>query len=589
MSGTLAFPPSSLPTRAHAARLPGVTGVGAALRIAWPTVVGTSAFVLHAAALGDWLVDDAGISAAYARSLAAGHGLVAQSGAAPVEGFSNPLWTLLLAAASGLGVLDSVLAAKVMAAALVAIALACLVAAARRDGEQGPGLVVVPLLVASSTPFTVWAASGLENALLAALAALSFLLAASALRGAEPQPRLDLASGGVASLLALTRPDGILYAAAYPAVLLFTTRRDLGARRVLVGRVLRYALAFAAPLGAYLILRRVWFGDWLPNNYHAKGGPEVSSLLDPTKLRGLLEGAAGSATLPLAAAVLALGLVLGVSRRLGRILPVAGIYLAPGVAAYLLLPEDWMGEHRFATAVFVFLPWLGWALLRRALAWLPFVRARRAVLGGLGALAVAASAATNAERTAAFAADPTVPLARVAAFADGYARLSDQVDVARPTLLTADVGGMLLRDRLGIHDLAGLCDKTIARTLGSDATRFHDYVFDEVRPTFIHVHGHWAAAAALDRDPRLGLDYVPLWEAFEAPGGRIVGEGAPGQAPWSADYVRRDAVGHDSARLIALRRTFVAERLPWLGRDGAWRVTSGTLRRGARFAPPGSP
>ena len=41
--------------------------------------------------------DDIYISACYARNLAAGHGAVWYPGAAPVEGFSNPLWTALLA------------------------------------------------------------------------------------------------------------------------------------------------------------------------------------------------------------------------------------------------------------------------------------------------------------------------------------------------------------------------------------------------------------------------------------------------------------------------------------------------------------
>ena len=54
-------------------------------------------FACHASLLSGWLIDDAGITLAYARNLAVGHGLVSQPGAQPLEGFSNPLWTLLLA------------------------------------------------------------------------------------------------------------------------------------------------------------------------------------------------------------------------------------------------------------------------------------------------------------------------------------------------------------------------------------------------------------------------------------------------------------------------------------------------------------
>ena len=41
---------------------------------------------------GQWIVDDAGLTFAYARSLSTGAGPVLQPGAAPVEGFSSPAY-----------------------------------------------------------------------------------------------------------------------------------------------------------------------------------------------------------------------------------------------------------------------------------------------------------------------------------------------------------------------------------------------------------------------------------------------------------------------------------------------------------------
>jgi hypothetical protein len=577
MLGALVLP------RPAPAEEPGVAERGfgvhiAGLAVVLPALLGGVAFALHAAALGDWLIDDAGISFAYARNLATGHGLVAQPGAPPVEGFSNPLWTLLLAAAYALGAEAPLLVARALAAGLVTSAFACLVAAAREDGDRGWGAAVPPLLAACSTPFVAWAASGLENPLLAALAALAFLLAVRAVRGTGRAERLDLASGVVASLLALTRPDGIVYAAAYPFAL-FAAPRHTAAVRALAPRLLRYALGFAPPLASWLAFRLWWFGDWAPNTYYAKGGPELAGLFDVAKLRALLEGAAGPAAVLLAALTVAVSGLLGARRRLGRGVPVAGVYLAVSVAVYLLLPEDWMREFRFATPVMPFLAWLTWALARRSVRWLP-IPGRGAALAGLAVGLVAAGVVGHLARTAAFAADPTIPIARVGAFAEGYQRLAGHVDAREASLLTADVGGMLLRGRLRIHDLAGLCDRTIARTLGGAPAAFHAYVFEELRPTFIHVHGHWAEEAALARDPRLGRDYAPLWEAFEAGDGRLAAQpAAPDQAPWSADYVRRDAFGDDPVRLAGLRRAFVAERLPWLGRDRTWRVGGAVLPR----------
>ncbi|HWM05717.1 MAG TPA: hypothetical protein VNP92_25535, partial [Actinophytocola sp.] len=67
-----------------------------------PTAVTT----LHALAYGRWIVDDAGITFAYARSITSGAGPVLQPGAEPVEGYSNPAWLLVLAAGRAIGLFD---------------------------------------------------------------------------------------------------------------------------------------------------------------------------------------------------------------------------------------------------------------------------------------------------------------------------------------------------------------------------------------------------------------------------------------------------------------------------------------------------
>ena len=61
---------------------------------------------LHARIYGQWIVDDAGLSFAYARSLATGAGPVLQPGSAPVEGFSNPTWVAVLAVGRALHLFD---------------------------------------------------------------------------------------------------------------------------------------------------------------------------------------------------------------------------------------------------------------------------------------------------------------------------------------------------------------------------------------------------------------------------------------------------------------------------------------------------
>jgi hypothetical protein len=78
-------------------------------------------FLWHASRYGSWLIDDAGISFAYARDLAGGFGLTSQPGREPVEGFSNPLWTLAFASLYALKLFSLPLVPKVVACVLGAL------------------------------------------------------------------------------------------------------------------------------------------------------------------------------------------------------------------------------------------------------------------------------------------------------------------------------------------------------------------------------------------------------------------------------------------------------------------------------------
>src|SRR5262245_4106910 len=74
-------------------------------------------FLVHYALYSWWFIEDAAITFAYARNAAVGEGLVAYPGGDPVEGFSNPSWTLLLTFMRLLGV-SPWLASKAWGAAL---------------------------------------------------------------------------------------------------------------------------------------------------------------------------------------------------------------------------------------------------------------------------------------------------------------------------------------------------------------------------------------------------------------------------------------------------------------------------------------
>jgi hypothetical protein len=107
-----------------------------------PVLAALTVFGGHGALFGGWLIDDAGISFVYARKPVTGHGLVSQPGLAPVEGYSNFLWVLLVAPLYAGKVFVLPWTAKALGAGLVALAyLVCwrAVAAATPSRALRPG------------------------------------------------------------------------------------------------------------------------------------------------------------------------------------------------------------------------------------------------------------------------------------------------------------------------------------------------------------------------------------------------------------------------------------------------------------------
>ena len=421
------------------------------------------------------------------------------------------------------------------------------------------------MLLPLNASFVIWSTSGLENALLVFLVVLSAVLSLRAAEARDPDSpdrtaRLHVANGVVSGLLALTRPDALAYAVAHPLVVLVrgVLRRD--GRRVWPA-LLRYASGFLPIFGGYLALRIAYYGDWAPNTYYAKDKPSPLGLLDLPKLGDLLFSLVGPMSGLLLFLTVLVVVLLAANGRLGARHGVLGLYLALATAVYLVLPVDWMGEYRFATAFFVFAYWFA-GEAAGTLERLDGLRHARGMVAALGTGLLLATAVVHTDRANEFARGPIVPFARVAAFGGfGYNRMAEVLGHPQASLLTPDLGGTLFYSSLRVYDLAGLCDPIIARTLRADRSAFLDYVFERVRPTFIHAHGSWAEWAALPDDPRFARDYLPVSVTWERPPGRDTGRP---DIPWTADYVRRDAVRGDDATLERLRVRFSSLGLPGL-------------------------
>ena len=225
-----------------------------------------------------FFIEDAGISFAYARNIAMGLGAVPFAGAERVEGYSNASWTFLLAALYVFKI-DPFFAAKVLGGLFGSITLLVAWAIgheARGEDPKDPSPfprwapLIGPTLLACSTQFTLWSASGLENSLFNLLLSVGIWRLSVEIRTGSRAPWSALAF----MLLTMTRPDGIGYAAVgLLARVLGTLRNRQWAALPL------WLLAFAVPYAAYNAVRYEYFAWWFPNTYYAKDKSNTVKLL----------------------------------------------------------------------------------------------------------------------------------------------------------------------------------------------------------------------------------------------------------------------------------------------------------------------
>jgi arabinofuranosyltransferase len=207
-----------------------------------------------------FLTDDAFISFRYVRNLIEGHGLVFNIGER-VEGYSNFLWVLELAALWKMGMRPE-FASVVLSALLTVGTVAIVVLWAREtpfSGRRGVAVFGTLLILAGNRSFAMWTSGGLETRQFTFL----FLLGLWLLRQSDAgRTRLAFASAAF-GLAALTRPEGQMVGALCLGVAMFAQRRE-------ALRWISLALPFAMIIGAHLAFRRLHYGDWVPNTYHAK-------------------------------------------------------------------------------------------------------------------------------------------------------------------------------------------------------------------------------------------------------------------------------------------------------------------------------
>lgn len=222
-----------------------------------------------------FLHDDAYISLRYARNLAE-HGDLSWNLGERIEGYTNFLYVLLSAGLLRLGT-DPVLALRLINVVAVALLVAGVVFGVRahlpdRRGAQAFGLA----LILGNVSVTVWLLGGLEAPLAAAFVIWAMVFLLQALPGGAPGARAGYCalSGCAFALAVLTRPDGVVLVAAGAAAFLAAAQGRWQLRLALVIA----GIPFVAAL-AHMGWRVSYYGDLLPNTFHAKIGLELSHRL----------------------------------------------------------------------------------------------------------------------------------------------------------------------------------------------------------------------------------------------------------------------------------------------------------------------
>lgn len=252
--------------RAHArAHVRAGSGYGAAVHTRALPVWGRHALLAAVAAAALWhavwydfFCDDAFIALRYARHLIQ-HGQLVYNLGQRVEGFTSPLWVLLIAAGgangSDLTHVTRVLGALSGAGTFWALAWFWdeLEPRASRFWALAPaGLLAV------SAPFAAWVLGGLETPLFVCLYTLSLAALGRALR--DGRVTSAAWAGAITACCTLCRPEGAILIVLGSLALL----RPLGRR------TLAWLVPIALLVGSYELFRLRYYGFPLPNTFYVK-------------------------------------------------------------------------------------------------------------------------------------------------------------------------------------------------------------------------------------------------------------------------------------------------------------------------------
>ncbi len=426
-------------------------------------------------AQGFWgnCLDDAAISFQYAKNLALGYGLCFHSSMLPVEGFSNPIWTLTLAGLYSLGWHDLVQASKILGLLFhIATGLLFCFFGFR---HYWPLLILFVLLC---FPYhTYWAVTGLENASYGFFLCLAYLCV---------KRKLSKSLWIVLGLIIFSRPEGFLFAFIFAIA-------DQQERR-------KSMLMSAIFLMVLTLLRLLYFHDIVPNTIWAKWGLVHST--DPLLnlklgLQYFWDYFSSFLTFPYMVIPVMIFLVI---KRQWLLLSLFGIHLI-----FLMLSGgDWMRGWRFmsplaplyAYAIASFL----WSLVMR------FQEVLVVLLVILVNILVLLGWTWRDDYKQ--LQQPYVDVGPRIQRSQNFERIAEKLKIQDATLLDVDAGGTAYGSTLRVYDFAGLTVRELAHS-EKTKQKVHQFVMN-LKPSFIYSTGFWTRVFGLNRWDWLKENYIPV-------------------------------------------------------------------------------
>ena len=222
----------------------------------------------------NFVTDDAFISFVYAKNLVE-HGALVFNVGERVEGYTNFLWTLILAAGMAVRIAPEV-SSRVLGTLCGALTLLVAARAMRRlRGAATPSPLwdVLPALILAGIPgYACWSSGGLETQLFTLLCTAGATAYLEVHLAEAPTAGLGRA-GLLVGLAALTRPEGYLLCGLlglHRLIVKLRTGASLRERLVPTGGELRFIACFLLLTVPHLLWRRSYYGYWVPNTFYIK-------------------------------------------------------------------------------------------------------------------------------------------------------------------------------------------------------------------------------------------------------------------------------------------------------------------------------